>query len=267
MGGALAFSAFAAGGMELLAACGGNQAPANTQNAVKGGHMVEGQISDIANINPIFINDTASSLVAYMVYSRLLTVDGAGNLLPDLATAVPKVDADQVTYKVTLRDAKWSDGQPITSDDVVFTYQLMFDPKYAAVTSRFRSQLTQYLKSVTAPDSKTVVFTTTKPYAPFVITFMNIGILPKHGWDSLQPAQVNSSPLNQVPQIGSGVFLPVKWDKGSQYELKRNPLFWRGQSHLDSYFVKVVASAVEIANQLKTGELDVGNPDLGQWDS
>jgi len=268
MGGTIAFSAFMAGGLEFLAACGGNTATqTNTQNAVKGGHIVEGVISDIANINPIFINDTASSLVGYLAYSRLVTVDRGGNLLPELAIEVPKVDSDQVTYKVKLRDAKWSDGQPITADDVVLTYQLMFDPKFKAVTSRFRSQLEQHLASVTAPDQKTVVFKTTTPYAPFVITFMNIGILPKHVWEKLQPAEINSTPLNQVPEIVSGAMIPVKWDKGSQYQLKRNDQFWRGKAYLDSYFMKVVPDAVQVANQLKTGEIDVGSPDLGQWES
>jgi peptide/nickel transport system substrate-binding protein len=268
MGGALAFSAFMAGGLEFLEACGGNSATTtSTQNVVKGGHIVEGGISDISNITPIFINDTASSQIAYLAYQRLLTVDKAGNLQPDLATSVPKVDADQVTYKVTLRNAKWSDGQDITADDVVFTYQLMYDPKYRAVTSRFRSQLETHLASVTAVDPKTVVFKTTTPYAPFEISFMNIGILPKHVWEKLQPAEINSTPLNQVPEVVSGVMIPVKWDKGTQYQLKRNDLFWGGKSNLDSYFYKVVPDGVQVANQLKTGEIDVGQPDPSQWDT
>ena len=267
MGGALAFSAFAAGGMEFLEACGGNNPAPTSEKVVKGGHIVEGTISDISNITPIFINDTVSQLIGYLAYSRLLMVDRAGNLIPDLATTVPKVDADQVTYKATLRDAKWSDGQPITADDVVFTYQLMYDPKYKAVTSRFRSQLEAHLSSVTAVDQKTVVFKTTGPYAPFIISFMNIGILPKHVWEKLQPAEINSTPLNQVPEVVSGAMIPVKWDKGSQYQMKRNDLFWRGKTNLDSYFLKVVPDAVQVANQLKTGEIDVGIPDLSQWDS
>jgi peptide/nickel transport system substrate-binding protein len=267
MGGALAFSAFVAGGLEFLEACGGSSTTSTSQNVVKGGHIIEGSISDISNITPIFINDTASSQVAYLAYERLLTVDRAGNLLPGLATSVPKVDADQVTYKVTLRNAKWSDGQDITADDVVFTYQLMYDPRYRAVTSRFRSQLETHLASVTAVDPRTVVFKTTTPYAPFEISFMNIGILPKHVWEKLQPAEINSTPLNQLPEVVSGVMVPVKWDKGTQYQLKRNDLFWGGKSNLDSYFFKVVPDAVQVANQLKTGEIDVGQPDPSQWDA
>jgi len=67
--------------------------------------------------------------------------------------------------------------------------------------------------------------------------------------------------------VVSGAMVPVKWDKGSQYQMKRNDLFWRGKTNLDSYFLKVVPDAVQVANQLKTGEIDVGIPDLSQWDS
>jgi peptide/nickel transport system substrate-binding protein len=269
MGGAVAFSAFLAGGAEFLAACGGGSTQSSTQSAVKGGHIVEGVISDIGNVNPIFINDTASSTVGYLAYARLITTDAnTGNLLPEMAAAVPKVESDQVTYKVTLKDGlKWSDGQAITSDDVAFTFQLMFDPQFKAVTSRFRSQLETHLESVTAPDPKTAIFKTKGPYAPFVISFLGIGILPKHIWSTLAPAAVNSSPMNQVPTVVSGPMIPVKWDKGTQYQMKRNDLFFKGRTNLDSYFFKVVSDAVQVANQLKTGEIDVGQFDLSQWDS
>jgi peptide/nickel transport system substrate-binding protein len=207
--------------------------------------------------------------VTGLAYARPVTVDAfSGNLLPEMATAVPNVESDQVTYKMTLKDGlKWSDGQPITSDDVVYTFQLMFDPQYKAVTSRFRSQLEAHLDSVTAPDQKTVVFKTKGPYAPFVISFLGIGILPKHVWSTLQPAAINSSTMNQVPTVVSGPMIPVKWDKGTQYEMKRNDLYFKGKTYLDSYFFKVVADGVQVANQLKTGEIDVGNFDLSQWDS
>jgi peptide/nickel transport system substrate-binding protein len=269
MGGSFAVSLFLAGGLELLEACGGGGNGGTTQQAVKGGHVVEGIITDVANVNPIFSNDVYSNNIGYLCYARPLVLDGAGNLTADLAAEVPKVDADQVTYRMKLRDGlQWSDGTPITSDDVAFTYQLMFDPAYKAVTSRYRAQLTQHLASVTNPDQRTVVFKTTTPYAPFLISFLaTIGILPKHVWSKLQPAEINSSPLNQVPEVVSGPMVPVRWDKGTQYQMKRNDKYFRGPAHLDSYLFKVVPDAVQVANQLKTGELDVGQPDASQWDS
>ncbi len=269
MGGAAAFAAFSAGGLGWLEACGGNQAAkTDTGKAVKGGHIIEGSISDIGNLNPIFTNDTASLQVTYRLYDGLLDAEANGTLVPNLATAVPKPESDQLSYRVTLKKGlKWSDGSAITADDVVFTYQLMFDPKYAAVKSRYRAQLTEYLASVTAVDPQTVLFKTTKVYAPFVVTFMVLGILPKAVWEKLAPADVNSTEMNQVPTVVSGAMLPVKWDKGSQYTLRRNDNWHQGKTFFDTYIFKVVPDAVAIANQLKTGELDVGIVDKSQWDS
>ena len=270
MGASLAASVFLAGGLDLLEACGGGSG-GSTRPAVRGGHLVEAASTDIASVNPIFIfnNDVYGNNIGYLCYSRLAVLDASGTLMPDLAAEVPRADADQVTYRVKLRNGlQWSDGRAITADDVVFTYQLMFDPAYRAVSSRHRAQLTRYLASVTAADPRTVVFKTTSPYAPFVITFLaTIGILPRHVWSKLPPAEINSTPLNQVPEVVSGVMVPVHWDKGARYQLKRNDRFFRGPSHLDSYALKVVPDAVQVVNQLKTGEVDVGQPDASQWAS
>src|SRR5437879_13754189 len=101
----------------------------------------------------------------------------------------------------------------------------MYDPKYKAVTSRYRAQMEQYIASVTAPDMYTVVIKTLTPWASLLPMFANQPfILPKHVWERFQPAEINSTELNQVPQVVSGAFVPVKWDRGSQYQRKRNAL-------------------------------------------
>ena len=269
MGGAVAFAAFLGGGLEFLEACANaGQQSTNTANAVKGGHLVEGTISDIANVNPIFLNDTASQVISGRCYDGLLDIQGDGTLIPAIAKAVPKPESDNVTYKFELRqDAKWSDGSPITADDVVFTYQLMYDPKWKAVKSRYRPDFEEYVKSAVATDKYTVVLTMNKVWASFMDQYSTTGILPKAVWEKLEPAAINSSDMNQVPTVVSGAMIPVKWDKGQQYTMKANDSYWRGRPYLDTFVYKVVSDAVAIANQLKTGELDVGQPDLSQWDS
>ncbi len=269
VGGAVALSAFMAGGLEFLAAC-ANAGPAktNTANAVKGGHIVEGTISDISNISPIFNSDTASATVMGRAYDGLLDLDAAGNLIPAIAKSVPKIESDNVTYKFDLRqDVKWSDGTPLTADDVVFTYQLMYDPKWKAAKSRYRPDFEAYMKSAVATDKYTVTLTMNKVWASFLDNYGTTGIMPKHVWEKLEPAAVNSSDMNQVPTVVNGAFVPVKWDKGQQYTMKKNDSYYRGAPYLDSYVYKVAGDAVAIANQLKTGELDVGGPDNSQWDS
>ncbi|HEY4025056.1 MAG TPA: hypothetical protein VGO86_01395, partial [Candidatus Dormibacteraeota bacterium] len=88
MGGALALSAFMAGGVELLEACGSGQT-AQTQAAKKGGHVVEGATSDPTTFNTIFSSDTFSSTVIGMMWTPLLDIRADGTLIPAIAKAVP----------------------------------------------------------------------------------------------------------------------------------------------------------------------------------
>ena len=274
MGGAVAFSAFMAGGMELLAACGGGGggAQTTTQNAKHGGHITEGNPTDISNVNPIYINDTYSQTVAFRLYEALLDVDNQANFIPNLATEVPKPTDNGTTYTFKLRkDVKWSDGQPLTADDVVFTFQLLYDPKWKAAKARYRPQAEQYIDSVTATDPYTVVARTKTPYAPFLAIFANPtgstgGILPKHVWEKVAPEVMSNSEMNNLPTVVSGAMVPVKWDKGSQYVVKRNDKWFRGKTFIDQYIFKVTPSFVDNANLLKTGEIDIGMVDPSVWD-
>jgi peptide/nickel transport system substrate-binding protein len=273
MGGSLAVTTFLAGGMELLAACGGNSgSQTSTQNAKRGGHVVEGNPTDIANLNPLYINDVYSQTIAYRMYDALLSVDNQTNLLPNLATDVPKVSSDGLSYTFKLhKGVQWSDGQPLTADDVAFTYQLMYAPEWKGAKARYRPQAEQYIQSVTAADPQTVVIKTTKIFAPFLITFCTGtsgtgGILPKHVWEKLKPEAMPSSEMNNLPTVVSGAMVPVKWDKGSQYVIKRNDSWFRGKTYIDQHVFKVTPSFVANANLLKTGEIDIGIVDNSVWD-
>ncbi|MDQ6744174.1 MAG: ABC transporter substrate-binding protein [Candidatus Dormibacteraeota bacterium] len=273
IGGTVAFTTFLAGGMELLEACGGGSTTGtqtSTQNAKRGGHIVEGNPTDISNLNPLYVNDVYSQTVSARLYESLLDIDNQANLLPNLTTELPKISSDGQTYTFKLRSGiKWSDGQPLTADDVVFTYQLLYDPKWKAARARYRAQGEQYIQSVTASDPQTVVLKTSTVYAPFLAIFCvpgNGGILPKHVWEKVSPQEMVSSELNTLPTVVSGAMVPVKWDKGSQYVVKRNDGWFRGKTYIDQHVFKVTPSFVDNANQLKTGEIDVGIVDPSVWD-
>ena len=272
MGGALAFAAFAAGGLELLEAC-GTSSTSPSQSARKGGHVVEGSTSDPTTFNTIFVSDTASSTLVGMLFTSLIDQRADGTLIPAIAKQVPKVDADQLTYKFDLRqDVTWSDGQPLTADDVVFTYNLMaggvYD--YKAINSRYWPDLEQYLASVTAPDKYTVVMKTKVPYAPFLVNYVDgLPPLPKHVLEPLaksSPASFRQVDYNFAPTVVSGPFLFDRWDKSQQVVVKANPKHFLGRPNLDTYVVKTVSDGIAIANQLKTGEIDVGGVEPSLWD-
>jgi len=268
MGMSAAWLAFSAGAVELLEACGGGGTNTTSVNPVKGGKLIEGTISDISTFNTLNSGDVNSTQMITLNFDGLLGISGKGENIPMLAQALPTVSADQLTFTYKLRpNLKWSDGQPLTADDVVFTYKLIFSPDTKDFVSRYRANLEGYVKSVMATDPQTVVFQFNKVLANFVDTHSRYGILPKHVLGDTAPKALNTHSFFSGPTVSSGVFKFVRWDKGQQVVLARNENYWAGQSHLDQYIFKVVSDAVVLAQQLKTGELDTGQPDASQFDN
>src|SRR5258707_4987610 len=212
-GGVAAYMAFAAGGLSFLEACGGGT-PTTSLTPKRAGHVIEGNFSDIRTLNSMLSSDTASNQVIGLMFDGLLNYSKTGDLVPALAKSMPTTSTDGLTYKFTLRDnLKFSDGQPLTADDVVFTYQLAYDPKYKDVSSPRRGDLQKYIASVTAPDPKTVVITTTTVFAPFLANHALYGIAQararQHGREGdqhrrLQHRSIGDQRRVQIRQVGQG---------------------------------------------------------------
>lgn len=267
-GGAAAYLAFSAGLIEFLEACGGGGTQTTSVNPVKGGKLIEGTISDMSTFNSLNSGDTTSTQMIVLNFDGLLGISAKGDNIPMLASALPQVSSDSLTFTFKLRpNLKWSDGQPLTADDVKFTYELIFKPENKDFVSRYRAQLEGYLQSVTAKDDQTVIFQFSKVLANFPDTHCRYGILPKHVLGSVTPKDLNTHDFFKGPTVSSGVFKFVRWDKGQQIVLARNDNYWAGKSYLDQYVYKIVTDAVVLAQQLKTGELDAGQPDASQFDN
>src|SRR5438067_13709699 len=215
-GGAAAYLTFLAGGVEFLEACASGTGGQST-TPKKGGHVVEGNFSDIRTLNSMLSSDTASNQVIGLMFDGLLNYKKNGDLVPALASELPKTSADGLTYTFKLRSGlKWSDGQAITSDDVKFTYQLAYDPQYKDFASPRRGDLEKYIASIDTPDPQTVVIKTTQVFAPFLGAHAEYGILPKHVLGNLDGKALNSADLNSGPTVVNRPFTFVKWDKAPQ---------------------------------------------------
>ncbi|HET9002023.1 MAG TPA: peptide ABC transporter substrate-binding protein [bacterium] len=263
------WAAFRAGDVECLAAQPNSprlsaQAPAGPPR--KGGQLVEGGFADVTTLNSLNTLDNVSTWIIILLGDGLLDITSAGELIPALASEVPKPSADQLTYTFKLRSGiEWSDGHPLTAEDVAFSYRLMFVPETKDFISLFRPALEQFLSSVDAPDPATIVFRLKKPWAPFLAEYGRIRIQPKHMIGAVSPKALNTHPFWSAPTVSSGPFKFVKWDKGQQVVLARNDRYWRGPALLDGYVMKLVPNAVVLAEQLRTGEVDVAQPDATAW--
>lgn len=260
LGGGLAFSLFMAGGIELLEACG--QSPSSQralEKVVKGGHLVEGAIGDITQLNPILgLGFTTNIYVINMLFDGLVAGKVDGTFIPLLAAELPKI-SDGTTYTFKLRDGvKFTDGHPLTSEDVVWTYNLSLLPEYKAFPSSRRGDFETYVESISAPDPLTVVVKLKKPYGPFLTYNGQFGIMPKHVLGGMDASQLNSAAYNSAPTVTSGQFKFVKWEKSQQLVLARNDAYWGPKANVDTYVRRVIADNVALASALKTGEVDFG---------
>jgi peptide/nickel transport system substrate-binding protein len=146
-----------------------------------GGTLVQSIVGfDPKTFNPWVASDTASSRLAGLMFRGLTDIDAfTGNATPDLAVDV-KMDKDGVTYTTRLRKGlKWSDGQPITADDVAFTWNTLIAGGYGNPSIRDEVAIAGKMPKVTVVDNLTNKFVTDKPFAPF-INALTTPIAPKH---------------------------------------------------------------------------------------
>jgi peptide/nickel transport system substrate-binding protein len=253
-----ASSASLAGLMAFIEACTPGGGSTTTGSATKGGHLIEGINSDPDSLNPMLAVNNVGQITNSLLFEPLLVVGPDGNFEPALAE-LPQQSSDQRSYTFKLRpNLKWSDGAPITSDDVVFTFNLITAPEYKAFNTLTRSLAEQYVASVSAPDPATVVITSKEVYAPFLFQFgTNTKILPKHVLGNISATDLNTTNWNNAPDPVNGVFKLVKWTRGAQIEYARNPNYFRGPSNLDGYVIKVLQDAVALATAARTGDVDI----------
>jgi peptide/nickel transport system substrate-binding protein len=263
----LAAAGGAAVGGSLAAQLAGIRIPAAFATELAGATIVEASLADPTTFNPLVGQDFAAYVIAALTFEGLMTVDSKGNAQPALAQSV-KVLKSATRYVFKLKpNLKWSDGKPLTADDVVFTFNLMFSKKYADFTSAYSGDAKQHLKAVTAIDKNTVQIDTKGVYAPFLVSMGTLGILPKHVLGSMSGKALNTASYNQGPTVSNGVFKFVKRQNGASITLAANPYYWRGKAKVSGYVMKIVPTSVSVAQQLATGEVDIGPVTADQFDT
>ncbi|MBB6216122.1 peptide/nickel transport system substrate-binding protein [Anaerosolibacter carboniphilus] len=182
-----------------------------------------------------------------LFFSGLLGFDKECNLTKDLASDY-SVSQDGLTYTFILRDdVKFSDGTPVTAQDVVFTYNTTKESGSTVDLS--------FMKSVEAKDAKTIVFTLEKPYSVFLNVVAERGIVPEHAY---------GSEYSQKP-IGSGPFILTQWDKGQQMILESNPYYYGTRSSFKKVTILFLDEDAVLA-AVQSGQLDIAmiNPQFSE---
>lgn len=167
-----------------------------------GGTYTEGVLGSFTNANPIYATDLVDTTVSELVFAGLLTYDERNQLTGDLADDM-RVDEIGTTYTLHLRpNLTWHDGKPLTSADVVFTYQVIQNPDA-------RSPLYSSWQGieVMAIDPQTVTFKLPSQLASFPYS-LTTGIVPQHILGGTAMTDMRSISFNSTSPVGAG---PFKW--------------------------------------------------------
>ncbi|MEZ4573135.1 MAG: ABC transporter substrate-binding protein [Thermomicrobiales bacterium] len=226
-----------------------------------GGVLIEGGFSDISTLSPIMSNDTTSSNVQAFIFESLVepnpdTLEPVGLLAESWS-----VSEDGLTWTFNLRDGvMWHDGEALTADDVVFTYNLHMTEE---VNSPRFSDFTGKIESVEAADESTVVFTAKQINPDFALDLAIYGIIPQHVWEDVAPADhaASGGATGEDPSmvVGTGPFIFDEWLVEDRVTLTANADYWDGAPNLDSYIYVNVADQATLVQQLKTGDVDYGS--------
>lgn len=187
----------------------------------------------------------------------LVTIDQNGDFIPMLAEELPtpangglSEDYSVVTWKLK-PDLKWSDGEPITSDDIKFTWEVLSNPDSGALTGTGGFD---QIASVDTPDDLTAVITYSTPYPAYIDQFA-YGILPRHATG--EPAAMADWAWNRQP-VGAGPFVVSNWVSGQSIALERNPnYFEEGKPYLDQLVYVIVPEPAAQTAMMLQGEAQV----------
>ena len=250
----------------FLSSC--RQAPSNYQS-----RFVVSTPSDTSTFN-YPLNQSAYSVFGY-IYEGLIIENGVtGELEPALAESW-EVSEDEQTIVITLKkDLKWSDGEPLTVDDVVFSYNKIYlnDKIPSSFKDILRIGKSGALPTVKKIDNLRVEFSTPEPFAPFVRYAGGLTILPAHALKESVRTTNSEGELNYLTKwgtdtpvteiVGNGMYRIKSYAPNQRIILEKNPFYWRqdNQGNNLPYIENIVWQVIENTdNQLlnfRSGELD-----------
>jgi peptide/nickel transport system substrate-binding protein len=260
-------------GAIVLTACNPNEF---RTSAAQVPELVDWTLSDPKTFNYALSNESPN--VFSLIYIGLITENGiTGAIEPDLAESW-KISEDKKRITFTLREGlKWSDGAPLTADDVVFSYQdIYLNPQIPTdIQDVLRIGKKRLLPSVRKLDDRHVEFITPEPFAPFLRS-TGIPILPKHILqESVEKKGSDGNPLffstwgtDTDPRkiICNGPYLLDSYVSSQRVIFRRNPYYWRKdeKGKPKPYIERIVWSVVENRDtallQFRSGGLDISEP-------
>lgn len=225
-------------------------------DAPKGGALVLGADGSFDSLNPFAVKGVAPVLVSSLMFQELgdSPLDEAFTKYPTLAESFKLAD-DKLSMDVKLnKDARFSDGKPVTADDLIFTFKMLMSEK-APPFYRFYYADIKELKKVDELSVK-MIFAKVNPELPLIAA--ELPVLPKHVYE-----KGDFGTDFATKAVGSGPYLIKEFKMGSHIIMTRNPKFWgkdhpvfKGRFNFDEIHMKYFKDSTATVESFKKGDFD-----------
>jgi peptide/nickel transport system substrate-binding protein len=238
----------------------------------RGGQVVATIRAEPRSFNRIVARDQTTLIIDAITQGRLVRINRATFELEPWLAERWESSADGQTHTFHLRPGvTWSDGRPLTSADVVFSLDAIFDPKSNSVLTDTLTVAGKPIRA-SAPDPHTVVVTYASASGPGVRLLDNLPILPRHKLEAALKAGTFASAWNSqtapADLAGTGPFILREYQPGQRLIYERNPHYWRkgpdggALPYADRVVLEVVPEQNAELLRLQSGAADILNSEI-----
>jgi peptide/nickel transport system substrate-binding protein len=249
-----------------LTGCGAGNMPASLDSL-----RVAGPSAPLT-LNPLFVRDAASAEVVHLLHAPLLRSDPRTlAVLPGIISGW-EISSDGRSYLLRLRDdVHWSDGRPVTADDVAFTLRVLCHPDYTGWLYPFADRIkgaAAYRENHTSPfadgnlaglqvlDDYSLRIVLTKPYAPFLSNLV-LPPLPAHYLSTVEVAALEGDDYSRRAPVVTGPFVLSAWRADEYIHFRANPRHYLGCPKIDSIYYRIIPHPETQIIELMRGRLDL----------
>ena len=218
---------------------------------IEGGTYTEATLGKVNSFNPLFAATNSERALSKLMFLSLVENDYSGHPGMSLASSLTADDSGKV-WKMTLRDGlKWSDGEPITIDDVMYTIELLKNPM---VSSPYSANLAG--TKIEVDEEGKIVFTLASAYADFP-TILDIPIVPKHQLEDTSPQTLVEDDFSVDPVVSGPFMLNATQTTFSETEktvyLSANPNYYKKGPMLNTFALRAYNSKDDLVNAVNAG--------------
>lgn len=254
-------------GAALIGGCGGGK---SSDGGGKGNILYVGMSNAPDSFNPLFNPGTAATWTLRYMFDTLLVQPAANEFKPGLADSIDTTDNQNYTIKLNPK-ATWSDGKPITADDVIYTLNIIANPKVESSkgsriyfleglsgVGKLPEGVTE-IPNLKKVDDHTVTFKTKTPMDPALVKGFigyEVFIVPKHIYETVAPEKISTADFVTKPTVSSGPYKFVQYKTGDYVEMAANENYFKGKPKISKIFIRIM-NGTNLVTELQSGGIQI----------